>query len=291
MARFIQKREVLKFLKPRSIRSHKGNHGKVLVIAGSVPYAGAALLAGEAALRAGAGLVTLAVPETIYSAVSGREPSLIVVPFPALTKEGVFSVKAVSGLLKFISQSDALILGPGLSPHSEIKKVCARILRNLKIPCVVDANGLDVFSEPERPCPPLPGNWILTPHAGEFKRIFGTVVYDSDPKRFAQAQKAAKETKCVLVLKGYHSVIASPDGKAWLNPTGNALLATAGSGDVLSGMIGGFLAQQLKPVQAALAGVYFHGKSADFLAKSGYRRGIISSDLLKVLPLFLSIRN
>lgn len=288
MAKFIQKKLIFQFLKPRNIHSHKGNHGKVLVIAGSIPYAGAALLAGEAALRSGAGLVILAVPETIYSAVAGREPSLIVVPCPALKKEGVFSQKASPILLGLVSKSDSVVLGPGLSPHSEVKKLCARILPDINIPCVIDANGLDVFQN-RKLFPPKRGNWILTPHSGEFKRIFEVSVKNDDAKRLSKAKAMANKTQCTLVLKGHHSIIASPNGESWINPTGNALLATAGTGDVLSGLIGGFLAQKLTPLQAALAGVFLHGETADFLSKD-YSRGIISSDLLKVLPWVLSKR-
>ena len=247
---------------------------------------GAAHLAGMAALRAGAGLVTVAVPETIYPAVARREAEVMVKPLPA-TKAGSAALKSFPALRKALKNQDVLALGPGLSRHPETELLVRRLVREAELPVVLDADALNAFSGNPEGLRPLGGRAVLTPHVGEFLRIFGknyAPLLKKSRGRIQAAREAARKTGVFIVLKGHRTVVAAPQGKVYMNHTGNAGMATAGSGDVLTGIISAILAQGFSFWDAARFGVYLHGLAGDMAAREKGEISLVAGDLIEFLP-------
>ena len=266
---------------------HKGTFGKVLVVGGSVGMAGAAAMAAEAAYRAGAGLVHIACPEPLYPVLEGSVTEALVHPFPA-TGKGIFSKEAVKGVLKLAAEMDVVICGPGLGrgpgPTALVEALLGEVEKLL-----LDADGLNALSGRVELLKrvnrhPLPVTPILTPHPGEFARLSGGTVEEVVAHKIEHAREAAKGWGAVVVLKGPPTAIATPNGDVYLHLGGNTALAHGGSGDVLSGLIGGIWAGGAEALEAACVGVYVHGKAAEVLASGGAERGILPGDLLEAIP-------
>jgi NAD(P)H-hydrate epimerase len=262
---------------------HKGDFGRVLVIAGSQGMTGAARLTAKAALRAGAGLVYLAHPASLSSAIESKLTEVVKLPMP--DSDGALTAHSLSSLEKALTSKTVVAIGPGLSQNAQIATLLNRLLPKLKIPTVLDADGINnlsdisVLSEKKLKAP-----LVLTPHAGELARLLGKTREEIEAHRVEIAEQTAKELGVTLVLKGAPTITAWPDGKIFVNSTGNSGLASGGSGDVLTGLIVGLIAQGMDVPQAAVAGVYLHGRTADALKKKLGERGMIASDLIRYLP-------
>lgn len=272
--------QVLSVLPDRKEIAHKGDFGRILLLCGSRGYTGAAWFAAMGALRTGAGLVHLGVPESIYAieAVKLNEP----IVFPLPDEDGKLSAEAIPEILKLLPKMDAVLIGPGLGVSEGTIAVVKAVLKEFSGPMVVDADGINVLAQHmdvlrERHFPT-----ILTPHPGEFSRIGG----DNSIDRQTAAITFAKENNCILVLKGHNTVIT--DGQeCYINPTGNPGMAVGGSGDVLAGMIVSLLGQGIEPLQAAACGAYLHGAAGDLCAQERGQYGMLPSDMVEVLSRLL----
>jgi len=260
---------------------HKGDAGRVLVVAGSQGMTGAAALCGMAAVRAGAGLVTLACPASLNDILEAKCTEVMTLPV-AETPERSIAPAARLDVLKFIERCTAVALGPGLSRHPETAEFVRAIVRDIIRPLVLDADGINclegdtsLLSVRNRPT-------VITPHPGELAGLLQGRAEQLEEDRVGTARRAAELTRAVVVLKGAGTVIADPDGQVWINRTGNSGMASGGMGDVLTGMIAAFLGGGAEPVEAAVAAVYYHGLAADVAAQSG-ARGLVASDVLEVL--------
>lgn len=241
---------------------HKGTFGKVLIAAGSVGYTGAPVLAARAAVRTGCGLVTLGVPKEIYPIIAGRMEEPIVRPFA--DAEGGFGKKAMEALREAAAGSDAFLVGPGLGRGAETAWTVRKLLAAAEVPVVVDADGINALEGHMDVIERRKGRvTILTPHDGEFARMGGDL---SSGDRVGAARAFAQRYGCCLILKGHATVIASPEGTALINTTGNSGMAKGGSGDVLSGMVVSLLAQGMAPMAAAGSAVWLHGRAGDLAA-------------------------
>jgi NAD(P)H-hydrate epimerase len=262
---------------------HKGTFGTLVCICGSLDYAGAALLSGTAAARAGAGLVALAVPASLQRVFAGRVPDLVTLGLPEKDDGSDIDAMGAGHALK-PRAPDALVFGSGLRESDGYAELLAGLLAREGPPMVVDGGGLNLLSRA--------GEWwhgvtralVLTPHPGEFARIAGRAAGDSDDARRASALDAAARFAAVVVLKGARTVVAAPDGSSAVASFANAALATAGTGDVLAGTIGALLAQGLAPFDAARLGVYLHGRAGELVSQRVGDAGLLASDLTALLP-------
>jgi len=275
-------------LPKRTLASHKGTFGTAFVIAGSISYTGAALLAGTAAYRVGSGLVTMALPENLHSALAGHLPEATWVLLPH--ENGFISESASDVVLNNLNRATAILIGSGLGNKETTKQFVQKLLPSIKIPMVIDADGLRHLS------PPLPFlgeglgvSSILTPHLGEMSALTGLSIEEIQNNREEVAKKYAKQWNCIVVLKGAFTVIASPDEKISITPIATPALSRAGTGDVLAGLITGLLAQGLNPYDAAVAGAYIHGKAGLLAAeKIGTTASVLASDVLNAVPEIIS---
>jgi ADP-dependent NAD(P)H-hydrate dehydratase / NAD(P)H-hydrate epimerase len=283
-------------LPPRPIRGHKGTFGKLLVIAGSVDYAGAALLVCTAAGRAGAGLVTLATPESLQPLFAAKVVEATTLSLPEDDVEEVDPQEALARILDH--DHDALVVGPGLRPSLSMTELIRGLLGPDEdgdpMPAVLDAEALRSLATVDGWASEVAARCVLTPHVGEFLRLraadgvdpakLGDLVFD-DARRLVAAREAAAEWDQVVVLKGARTVIADRDGRAAVSPFENPALATAGTGDVLAGTIGALLAQGLGTFEAAQLGVYLHGMAGEAVRARLGDAGLLASDLTPELPL------
>ncbi|MCL2677761.1 MAG: NAD(P)H-hydrate dehydratase [Clostridiales bacterium] len=269
------------WLPARAKESHKGNFGHALLLAGSRNMPGAATLAARAALRGGLGLLTAGLPEGLCPAFAASANETMLLPLPQ-TEEGGLSLRALEKIKAFAA--DALIIGPGLSRGEETVRLVRELLPRLKCPAVVDADALFALTDCREAISALKTPLIFTPHEGELAHLAGLTVAQIRKDRVAAALSFAKEWNVVLVLKGAATVIASPEGRVFINGSGNPGMATAGSGDVLSGLTGAFLAQRLPEQAAAAVAVYLHGKAGDLAAAQKTERGLIARDIIENIP-------
>ncbi len=261
--------------------AHKGTFGRVLIVAGSTGMSGAAALAGLGALRGGAGLVSVAVPESILSVVAGIEPSFLTIPLPA-DDQGRISSEAADRLHEISTGMDAMAIGPGLGQSTDLAALVSELYRSRELPLVVDADGLNLLAHDGAGLGNHTAPRILTPHPGEFARLTGRSVAEIAARREGLAAEFAAEHGVVLVLKGAGTVVTG-GGRLSVNPTGNNGMATGGAGDVLTGLITALLGQGMSAFGAAQLGVYLHGLAGDLAAGQLSAPGLIASDL----PLFL----
>ena len=271
---------VLTVLPDRNPWGHKGTFGKVLLLCGSRGFTGAAYLAAMGALRSGAGLVFLGVPESIYAieAVKLNEP----VVFPLPDEDGKLSFLAISEILDRLPQMDAVLIGCGLGQSKGTLSVVKAVMENARCPVVLDADGINVLSVHKDILRGRTHTTILTPHDGEFTRFGGTIGQD----RMASAAYFAKEWNSIVLLKGHETCIT--DGETgYLNKTGNPGMAVGGSGDVLSGIIVSLLGQGIAPLDAAACGAWLHGAAGDLCAAEIGQYGMLPTDILQVLPRLL----
>lgn len=277
MIRRLNHELVLSLLPDRNPWGHKGNFGKLLLLCGSRGYTGAAFFAAMGALRSGAGLVFLGVPESIYGieAVKLNEPVI----FPLPDAGGRLSADAVPEILTRLPQMDAVLVGPGLGQSEGTLAVVRAVLEKAECPVVVDADGINVLSAHRDLLRGRKLPTILTPHDGEFARLGGVIGED----RMSAAAALAEELGCVVLLKGHETCITDgTDG--YLNPTGNPGMAVGGSGDVLAGVITALLGAGLPPLEAAACGAWLHGAAGDRCAAELGQYGMLPTDMLSALP-------
>jgi hydroxyethylthiazole kinase-like uncharacterized protein yjeF len=275
-------------LPPRRLSSHKGTFGHAGIIAGSVGKTGAAAMAAQAALRMGAGLVTVAVPASINDVLEAKLLEVMTIPMPD-TKARTLSRAALDRLKDFIAARTSVAIGPGLSTHPETVELVQALVRQLDRPSVLDADALNALAGrasllTECKIPP-----ILTPHPGEMARLITeSSAQTVNGDRIGTAARFARERSCYVVLKGARTVIARPDGKVAICPTGNPGMATAGTGDVLTGMIAGLLAQGLASWEAACAATYVHGLAGDLAAEIIGQTSLMAGDVIDHIPYALT---
>jgi len=270
-------------LKPREAEAHKGDFGKVCIIAGSVGMSGAAALAGRSALRAGAGLVRVAVPRSILPIVASIEPSFTTIPLPE-DSAGRISAKAISATLNAVGENDAAAFGPGVGVSSALRFVLTALLGQEGLRLVIDADGLNNLAEIKGWPDNLRAKPVLTPHPGEMKRLWSGLFREKLPaERQEQAVQLAQRTRCAVVLKGAGTVVTDGE-KVYVNTTGNPGMATAGSGDVLTGVITALIGQGLSDFEAAVLGVYIHGLAGDIAAEKTGQISLMTTDIVDCLP-------
>ena len=293
----VQKEDVSSLLPVRPKYSHKGTYGHVLIVAGSKGKPGAALMAAKACFRTGAGLVTIGIPETLLSTFQSRVTEEMILPLPD-TGNGTLSYRAADSILDFLKKTgNVLAIGPGLSPDSELSKLLNVLIRESGVPIVIDADGLNAIADNVYVLKKSSVPVILTPHPGEMTRLLkkesggrnqssgATGLREKIEKdRINIALTFARKTKTYLVLKGVPTVTSTPQGEAFINSTGNPGMATAGSGDVLTGMISAFLAQGMSPADASVMGVFLHGVAGDIIAEKKSQQSLTASDIIKAIP-------
>jgi ADP-dependent NAD(P)H-hydrate dehydratase / NAD(P)H-hydrate epimerase len=269
---------------PRRPCAHKGDFGHLLVLGGSLGKSGAAVLAGTAALRAGAGLVTVATAREVLSLVAAHRPELMTEPLPS-TMEGALARLALERALELAGERDAVALGPGLGQTNETRAFVSEFVRRCPKPLLVDADGLNALAAGGIEAVKERSHaTILTPHPGEMARLLGQATREVQADRVAAARTLAQKTGAVVVLKGQRTVIADPAGRVAINPTGNPGLAKAGSGDVLAGIGGALAARGLDAWQAAVAAVYLHGLAGDLARDRLGEESLLAGDVIEALP-------
>jgi NAD(P)H-hydrate epimerase len=269
-------------LPPRRADSHKGDYGRILVLAGSRGMVGAAAMAGTAALRAGAGLVTVGTPRSVYPILAAQVACCTTRPLPE-TPVATLSDRGFSAILQLAESFDVIALGPGLGRHPSTTRLVHQLVLKLPKPMVIDADGLNALAEDVAALRGAPAPRILTPHPGEMARLVGLSAGEVQQSRKPVALRFARENRAVLVLKGHRSIVT--DGRrVFVNPTGNPGMATGGAGDVLTGTIAALVGQRLGPFEAAVLGTYVHGLAGDLAAKQFGEVGLIATDVLEFLP-------
>ncbi|MEO8413599.1 MAG: NAD(P)H-hydrate dehydratase [Ginsengibacter sp.] len=264
----IEKKEIQQIYIPRKSFSNKGNYGSACLVAGSFGMMGAAVLSAKACLRSGVGKLTCYVCKEGYIIMQASTPEAMCKTF------GNTFIKDVENFKSF----DVIGIGPGIGKHLSHKQLLQKVFKNAKSPVVLDADALNVLSSYPSLYKSIPAQSIITPHPKEFERLFGKS--ENDFERINLALRKSKELDIYIVLKGHHTLIAAPDGKGYFNSTGNAGMATAGAGDVLTGIITGLLAQKYSPLHASILGVYLHGLAGDFAAKKLSQEAMIASDII-----------
>ncbi len=310
----VEKTAVAHLVPERPGYSHKGDYGHVLIVAGSRGKTGAAFMAAKACLRAGAGLVTIGIPESLMDVFQCRVTEEMTLPLPD-RGDGILSSKAAQTILDFLAEkADVLCIGPGISVTDETQKLMIEIIKSSRVPLIVDADGINSLCETrgkgqgvrdllKKALAPI----ILTPHPGEMARLLpphppltkggqggGEVRSQKsevsglrtkiEQDRITTALSFSIKTGTYLILKGVPTIVAEPEGRAFINSTGNPGMATAGSGDVLAGVVSSFLAQGLNPLKAALLGMYIHGYAGDIAAQEKGMHSLIASDIIDYLP-------
>ncbi len=273
-------------LPERPSAGHKGSFGHVLVVAGSQGKTGAAHLSASGALRAGAGLVTLACPAGLADVLEVKTTEAMTVPV-ADTSDRSFAAAAEDAILALAHARDVIAMGPGVGVHPEARALMRSLAKRLDRPLVIDADGLNAFSEEEGLIAMLKDRraaTILTPHPGEAARLLGCSVAEVNRDRVSSARSLAERSGAVILLKGAASVIAEPAGRVWINPTGGPALATGGTGDVLTGVAAAFLAQGVDAGRAAALAAYVHGAGADRLSREKGEGGVLASEIADALP-------
>ena len=271
------------FLAPRPAESHKGTYGHALIIGGSIGMTGAVIMAAYAALRVGAGLVTAALPESLQGGVENEIVEVMTVPL-AETAQGTIAREALPAIENLLGTTSVCAIGPGMSRYQEAPAVLYQVLHSSGIPVVIDADGLNALSQDISMLNNRQIPVVLTPHPGEMARLTGLSIEEIQADRLEIARSFAHKWGVILVLKGNVTVVAYPSGDAFLHLRGYPGMATAGSGDVLCGMIAGLIAQGLRPQDAAMAAVYLHGLAGDHAAQVKGQRGLIAGDLIQALP-------
>lgn len=275
----LNENSVLSLLPDRPEDAHKGNFGKLLLLCGSRGFTGAAYLSAMGALRSGAGLVFLGVPESIYAIEAIKLNEAVVFPLP--DRDGALSRESIGEIQRRLPQMDAMLLGCGLGLTADTKALVCWALKNVSCPLILDADGITLAAQHKDLLRGRTGITILTPHEGEFARLG----YPARERQDAAAA-AARELGCILVLKGHRTVIT--DGtRTYINPTGNPGMAVGGSGDVLAGIITALVGQGLAPLEASACGCWLHGKAGDVCAKQLGRYGMLPTDMLDALPRLL----
>ncbi len=282
----ITPRELAPLIGPRSPAANKGSFGHVLVLGGSTGKAGAAAMAGMAALRAGAGLSTVATAKSVLATVAGFHPELMTEPLDE-TDAGSISIHALEqGRMDSLAErKTVLAVGPGISRHPETAEFVRGAIGKYKLPIVLDADGLNAFEGRSAELKSRAGTLVITPHPGEMARLTGSTISAVQHDRLNVARSFASEHQLIVVLKGHRTLIAQPDGTVWVNTTGNPGMATGGTGDILTGMVAGLIAQYPDRIaEAVIAAVHLHGMAGDVARERMGEHSLVATDLLKALP-------
>lgn len=269
-------------LPPRGNNSQKGDFGKVLIIGGKAGMTGAPVMAAEAALRMGAGLVTVGICKSLEPILEMKLTESMTCPLPEL--DGHLSSEAASSIKELIKKCDSVLFGPGAGTSEDIYHILKEIMENCTVPLIIDADGLNVLAKHPELLERCNCNLIFTPHEVEMSRICSLELSEITENRITVSAAYAQENGVTLVLKGHHTVVTASDGTQYINNTGNPGLATGGSGDVLAGMIAALAARGLKEETAAAVAVYLHGRSGDLAAEYLGEESIIATDIIKFLP-------
>ena len=282
--------EVVSCFPARKQDSHKGDYGKALLIVGSYGMCGAAVMAAAACARSGAGLIRVAVPQCIYPIAAPALPDAVFLPLQQ-NEQGSISASQMKELIAAAEQSDAVLFGCGCRNNIDtemlVRALCAQELR-----LILDADGINALHRDINVLRDSSADLILTPHVGEFSRLTGCSAEKIAENRVRLAGEFAVQNQVVLVLKGYHTVIAAPDGRIRINPTGNPGMARGGSGDVLAGILTALVAQGIPSFEAAVSAVYLHGMAGDLAAQRRSQQAMLASDLIDSLcEVFLKIES
>ncbi len=269
---------VKEWLPKRNAYGHKGTFGRVLVVAGSVGYTGAPYFTAEAAARSGTGLVFLGVPEAIYAIEAIKCSSAMA--FPLACEDGKLTETAADSLIERAEGCDACVIGPGLGRSRGVDALVERLLKEIRVPVVLDADGINALAGNIDVLQNVSGPVVITPHEGEFSRIGG----GRDADRSYAAAEFAKKYGVITHLKGHRSLTAAPNGKIYINSTGNDGMAKGGSGDLLAGMTAGLIAQGMSCDTAMASAAYLHGRAGDICARRIGRYGMTPEDILKTIP-------
>ena len=277
-------REFADLVAPRPAESNKGTYGHVLVIGGSLGKAGATAMAAMAALRIGAGLSTVATATSVLATVAGFYPELMTVPLPE-TDAGTIATSADVNIEELLKSMTVAAIGPGISRDPHTAALVRSLVTHHQIPMVVDADGLNAFEHHANELNGAGRVLVITPHPGEMARLVGCTTGDVQGDRLGIARKFARDHELIVVLKGHRTLVAQPDGKVWVNVTGNPGMATGGTGDILTGMVAGMIAQYPhQPLRAARAAVHLHGLAGDCARSVMGEHSLVATDLLGNLP-------
>jgi len=280
----ISARDVASLIAPRPRDSNKGSFGHVLVVGGSLGKAGAAAMAGMSALRAGAGLSTIATAKSILPTVAGFHPEIMTEPL-AETRAGSISKRALDRIAELAEGKTVLAIGPGISRIPETAAFVRALVASQKTQIVLDADGLNAFEGRAQELKGKGRTLVITPHPGEMARLTGSTVAAVQRNRIEVARTFSRKQELLVVLKGHRTLIATPDGTVWVNTTGNPGMATGGTGDILTGMVAGMIAQNPTRIfQAVLGAVHLHGRAGDLACQSLGEQSLVATDLLHFLP-------
>src|SRR5580700_6167656 len=280
----ITAREIAPLVGPRPLAANKGNFGHVLVIGGSVGKAGSVAMAGMAALRTGAGLSTVATPKSVLATVAGFHPEVMTEPLDE-TDAGTISTRASGAMDALIKGITVLAVGPGISRNAETSEFVRTLVAKSQTPLVLDADGLNAFEGRAGELNGKGRTLVITPHPGEMARLIGNTIAAVQRDRINVARTFAREHELIVVLKGHRTLIAQPDGSVWVNTTGNPGMATGGTGDILTGMVSGLIAQNPQHIaEAVIAAVHLHGLAGDVARESMGEHSLVATDLVKALP-------
>ena len=265
---------------PRNQNTHKGDYGRVLILAGAEGFTGAPALAARAALRTGSGLICTGVPRSVYPIVAAKLDAPMV--FPLADRDGKLAMEALPAILEKLERADACLLGPGLGRSEDLDHLVSAVIRHCSCPLVLDADGINAVAEHTDVLRGAACPIVLTPHEGEFRRL----TQETETDRTAGAQALAKKTGCIVLRKGHETVITDGE-RIYVNRTGNAGMATGGSGDVLAGILVSLLGQKIPPLEAAAAAAWLHGTAGDLVARELGQYAMSPNDLLDRLPRLL----
>lgn len=274
---------IMPYFKKRKRDSHKGTYGHLFILSGALGKTGAAIMAGKAALKMGAGLVTVGTPKSCLPIVARSMVELMTEALPE-TPEGTLSHEAFDKVVTLLEGKDALLIGPGISTHPSTSKLVLSLITKINMPVVLDADALNILATQPEILKSLRHPAILTPHPGEFARLLNITTQKVVEKKLELVPQFAEKYGVYLILKGYRTLTATPDGNIYINPTGNPGMATAGSGDVLSGMIASLIIQEKNMLDAILAAVYVHGLSGDIGAERRGEKSLTAGDIIRYLP-------
>ena len=280
----ITARDIASVVAPRHAESNKGNYGHVLVVGGSLGKAGSAAMAGMAALRAGAGLSTVATAKSVLATVAGFHPELMTEAL-AETEEGSIAATAANRLDELVEKKTVVAIGPGISRHAQTAEQVRRLVAKCEVPLVLDADGLNAFEGRTQELNGAGRSLVITPHPGEMARLVGCTIAEVQADRLGVPRKFAQEHQLIVVLKGHRTLVVRPDGEAWVCITGNPGMSTGGTGDILTGMVAGLVAQHPQDVlSAVLAAVHLHGLAGDVMRETVGEHSMVATDLLRGLP-------
>ncbi len=282
----ITAREIAPLIGPRPRAANKGNFGHVLVLGGSTGKAGAAAMAGMSVLRAGAGLSTVATAKSVLATVGGFHPELMTEPLEETDAGSISLVALEQGRLDaLVKGKTVLAVGPGISRHPDTAAFVRGVIGKYDLRIVLDADGLNAFEDRAAELKTKAGTLVITPHPGEMARLTGLTVAAIQRDRLNVARSFAREYQLIVVLKGHRTLVAQPDGTVWVNTTGNPGMATGGTGDILTGMVSGLIAQNPERVaEAVIAAVHLHGLAGDVACQTMGEHSLVATDLLSALP-------